>query len=92
MIHTMNKKIVTNLRLDEVKYARLKLLAAEANTSVNEYLDFLISEYALKKPAGKLTSLTKKDRETIWDLPKFAIPFKKAYEASDIDKAVYGLD
>lgn len=91
MINTnMAKKIVTNLRIDETDWLRIKAMAAEAGLSVNEYINSLIKTISTKIELA-LDQKELKEEKSIWDLPKLAKIKDKPMGASEDDKIIYGL-
>lgn len=91
MINTnMAKKIVTNLRIDEQDWLRIKAMAAEAGLSVNEYVNSLIKTISTKMELA-LNEKELKEEKSIWDLPKLAKIKDKPMGASEDDKIIYGL-
>ena len=76
----------TNIRMPKPLIRDLKKRAAEKEVSLAELVREISTEY-LNTPI----STQKKKRDTIWNLPKYAIKTGKKSCASDIDKVVYGL-
>lgn len=86
----MNDKIVTNLRVDQNDWLRLKAMAAEFNMSVNEYINWIIDLSISKAPLG----YPKKHRKSFYDLLENLSKKKikpQKFELSEDDKIIYGL-
>lgn len=88
----MAKKIVTNLRIEEMDWLQVKAEAAEEGLSVNEYINTIIKEAAarMELALGKQAPLREK-RYSIWNLPKLAKIKDKPMGLSRQDKIIYGL-
>lgn len=87
MFSIMNgKMVVSNLRIKREDWLQLKVFAAEEGMSINEYVNFMIQDYAKKKQFPK-----KVGKRSIWDLSRFEkIPIEPMGELSEDDKAIYG--
>lgn len=80
------KMVVSNLRITRTDWLQLKVFAAEEGMSVNEYINFMIQDYAKRKQFPKKIS---KNR-SIWDLSKLAkMPNEPLGELSEDDKIIY---
>ena len=94
MFGMMTTKIVTtNLRIPDYNLLELKTLAAGQGVSVNEYINRLINEYAIKHvmaPDIKIRKLRKE--KSVWEaLRNLSKSVKKEPlgELSDDEKAIY---
>jgi len=81
--------VVTNLRVPKTDWLQIRVLAAEAGMSVNEYINFLIKDISLKK---ELAEEIKKriDDLPIWELDKIAATKGKGKGLTEEDKVIYG--
>lgn len=86
----MAKKIVTNLRIDEMDWLRIKAMAAETGLSANEYILRLIKTISTKIELA-LDQKEIKQEYSIWNLSKLAKIKDKPMGASEDDKIIYGL-
>lgn len=88
----MARKIVTNLRIDETDWSRVKSVAAEFNMSTNEYVNWVLDLSISKAQLG----WPKKTKRSFYDLlsklhqKKFKSKHKQ-FELSEDDKIIYGL-
>lgn len=87
----MAKKIVTNLRIDEEDWIQIKILAAESNMSVNEYVNWILNISISKASLG----FPPKPKKSIYDLlaklaKKKTKPGFKG-KLSEDDKIIYEL-
>ena len=98
MFGIMSTKIVTtNLRIPDYNWLELKALAANQGISVNEYLNRLIDECAVKYAvAPDIVRVGKKKQrrpKNIWEallqLSKMKSKDKSLGPLSDEDKAIY---
>lgn len=87
----MAKKIVTNLRIDENDWLRIKAMAAEAGLSVNEYITSLIKTISTKIELALDQKEFTEKAYSIWDLPKLAKIKDQPMGLSEEDKIIYGL-
>lgn len=82
----MSKKIVTNLRIDEEKWLQIKSQASEMGMSVNEYINYLITDLSTKREL-----ITDFDKAPIWQLPEIHKKIKsKPMGLSEDDEIIYG--
>ena len=84
----MNKKVVTNLRIDREDWFQLKSEAGELGMSVNEYINYLLRDLSARRNLNP-------DKKTapFWKLGELGKKFKPkgAGELSADDKIIYGL-
>lgn len=89
----MKRKIITtNLRIPEESYSLVKILAAEAKMSVNEYINRLLEEGTMKKQLGFKRDKRRKSEKYFWEIPR--IMENEHYNPmgwSEDDKAIYGI-
>ncbi len=87
--------VVTNLRLPKSDWVLIKTLAAEAQMSLNEYLNYLINIISKARGLGvslKKVPLKPRKRDSIWDLPHLAKGLKrKPMGLSPEDEIIYGI-
>ncbi|MBI4036552.1 hypothetical protein HY386_01565 [Candidatus Daviesbacteria bacterium] len=81
----MAKKIVTNLRIDEIDWLQVKTTAAELGMSANEYINYLIRDLSTKL---ELTFPEKVPTLKLSEISKKVKP-KPMGELSEIDKIIY---
>ena len=82
----MSKKIVTNLRIDEEKWLQIKSQASEMGMSVNEYINYLITDLSMKREL-----ISDFDKAPIWHLPEIHKKIKsKPMGLSEDDEIIYG--
>lgn len=88
----MAKKIVTNLRIDEQDWLRVKAMAAEFGISANQYLTQLIESFSLKQELAleEKKSTTKNKKYSIWNLSALARIKDKPMGFSEEDEIIYG--
>lgn len=85
----MNKKVTTNLRVDESVYLQMKACAAGAGMSVNQYLNQIIRQADMKDYLGEVS----KKNKSIYDaLLKLATrDWKdKPMGRTEEDEVIYG--
>ena len=77
------------MRVPKTDWLQIRVLAAEAGMSVNEYINFLIKDISLKK---ELAEEIKKriDDLPIWELDKIAATKGKGKGLTEEDKVIYG--
>lgn len=80
------KMVVTNLRIDKHDWLQLKVSAAEQGMSVNEYVNFMIQDYAKKKQFPKKTN----KKRSFYDLSKIAKIKDTPMGISKDDEVIYG--
>lgn len=82
----MAKKIVTNLRIDEQDWLQVKVMAAELGMSVNEYINYLITDLSIKREL-----IDDFDKAPIWQLSELHKKVKLApMGLSEEDEIIYG--
>lgn len=89
----MNKKIVTNLRMDEADYLRAKARAADLGMSLNQYFIYLANVVAPKNLISKSQKPRKSMYQALIELAKeiHDTP-RKPMGVSEEDKAIYDID
>jgi len=80
-----SKMVVTNLRVSRADWLQLKVLAAEEGMSVNEYVNFMLQDYAKKKEFPR-----KANRRSFYDLLEIAKIKDKPMGLSKDDEVIYG--
>lgn len=88
----MTRKIVTNLRIDEKDWLRVKSMAADLGISTNEYINWVLDLSVSKAQFG----WPKKAKVSFYELlaklhqkkPKYK---SEKFELSEDDKIIYGL-
>lgn len=90
----MSRKIVTNLRVDKNDWLQIKTMAAEMGMSVNEYVNYLIKDFSLRRELFTDKKITKKKARKlapIWKLGEIAKKVKPSPlgELSSDDKLIY---
>lgn len=89
------KTIVTNLRIPEEDWMKVKAAAANSGMSANEYMKTIIDDATRREFFAyeeKSSAVRKKTRfyESLWRV--IEKPYKrKPMEASEEDKAIYGV-
>lgn len=89
----MARKIVTNLRIDEADWLRIKSMAAGLGMSANQYIIELIESVSVKQELGlDLTDFEGEEnkRYSIWNLPNLANIKDKPMGLSKEDEIIYG--
>lgn len=89
----MARKIVTNLRIDEADWLRIKSMAAGLSMSANQYIIELIESTSMKQELGLDQADFKGEknkRYSIWNLPNLASIKDKPMGLSKEDEAIYG--
>lgn len=82
-----NRKIVTNLRIDEAKWLQIKSQASEMGMSVNEYINYLITDLSIKREL-----IDDFDKAPIWQLPDIHKRVKSSpMGLSEEDEIIYGI-
>ncbi|MEK7154650.1 MAG: hypothetical protein AAB697_00815 [Patescibacteria group bacterium] len=84
----MNKMIVTNLRIPETDYLRVKERALDLEMSVNEYLNYLVKEVAPKNVMFMRVRKKKSMYQALMNLAKASYK-RKPMGASEEDKIIY---
>ena len=82
------------MRMEEANYLAVKVLAAEAGMSVNEYVNTLILDTAGKIQLGIKPKHKMNREEKFWDIPNICKSKKLKPETaffSDDDKVIYGI-
>lgn len=91
----MNQVITTNLRINKNDLIQIKILAAEAGLSFNEYINRLIREQTLKNSfpvSDKYHSKRSGKKYSIWRPWKISEDIKtKPMDISEEDKIIYDL-
>lgn len=84
----MVRKIVTNLRIDEIDWLQIKSEAGELGISVNQYLVYLIRDLSNKRKLNP-----NRDSALFWRLGELSKKFKSkpTGELSEDDKIIYGI-
>lgn len=86
---SMDKKIVTNLRINRDDWLQLKSEAGELGMSVNEYINYLIRDLSARR------ILNPKKREVLfWKLGQLSkrVKSKPKGQLSDEDKMIYDYE
>lgn len=87
MFSIMNKKIVTNLRIDREKWLQIRSQASEMGMSINEYINYLITDLSMKREL-----IDDFDKAPIWQLPELHKKVKLApMGLSEEDEIIYGI-
>jgi len=82
----MSNKIVTNLRIEKEKWVQIKSQASEMGMSVNEYVNYLITDLSIKREL-----INDFDKAPIWQLPEIHKKVKYApMGLSEEDEIIYG--
>lgn len=86
--------VITNLRLPKTEYIQMKILAANAGVSVNEYIRKAVKQSAVQKMMAVETVPQKSTVSSFYDdmlkLAKSA-PHVKVYDVSDDDAIIYNI-
>ena len=78
--------VVTNLRIDKEKWLQVKSQASEMGMSVNEYINYLITDLSIKREL-----IDDFDKAPIWQLPEIHKKIKsKPMGLSEDDEVIYG--
>lgn len=90
------KTVVTNLRIPEDDWMRVKAAAANSGMSVNTYMKQLIDTATVQHMIPDRTTEKKSKRshyQPLWDtIQKIAQIPNMPMEASEEDKIIYGID
>lgn len=90
------KNIVTNLRIPENDWFRVKAEAANLGVSVNTYMKQLIDAATIQQmiPDRRTGKKSKKSHyQPLWDIiEKISKIPNKPMDASEDDKIIYGID
>ena len=95
MFSIMSDKVVTNLRVDKVQWQQIKILAAEEEMSVNEYMNYILRKIPLAQQLGILNKGKKakaNKKYSFWDLPERLASMKNEPmgKMSEEDEIIYG--
>ncbi len=84
----MSKNIVvTNLRIDKEKWLQIRSQASEMGMSVNEYINYLITDLSIKREL-----IDDFDKAPIWQLPEIHKKVKLApMGLSKEDEIIYDI-
>lgn len=88
-INMKQNNIITNLRMERTDWLQIKAMAGEMGVSANEYINYLIKDYAIKKELAVKKIDYKK--LPIWKLAGItASQAGKGMDISSEDKDIYG--
>lgn len=86
--------VVTNLRMPQSEYTQMKISAASAGVSVNEYIRRIVKYSAMEKMFATKISPDKSVITSFYDdMLKLAqsVPNIRHYDVSDDDAIIYGV-
>lgn len=87
MFSIIMSKIVTNLRIDKEKWLQIKSQASEMGMSVNEYVNYLITDLSMKREL-----IDDFDKAPVWQLPELYRRVKSVpMGLSQEDEIIYGI-